>query len=548
MKICFSGGAGSVTGSSHLFEINGRKVLVDCGLYQGRDAKEKSNDNFLFTPAEIDFLLVSHAHIDHTGRIPMLYKKGFRGRIFCTPPTLDLCKIMLLDSAYIQEQDAERDNRKRARKGEAPEVPLYTARDAENVLKLFKAKPYNEVFELFPGLKVRFTDSGHMLGSSFVELFIQEAGKEPMIVAFSSDLGNHNIPLVPEPSKIKEADILLLESTYGDRFHEPQENENEKLITIINDTIARGGNVVIPSFAVGRTQEIIYILNQYSENGKLDPNVKVVVDSPLASKATDVFKKYIAYMDSETQEHIKHGDNVFEFKGLSFTETVDDSKALNLNPNGQVIISASGMAEAGRIRHHLKHNLWRPESSIVFVGYQAEQTLGRILLDGAKEVRIMGEDVQVNAPIYSLTGLSGHADRKGLMNWVDAFEKKPSKIYLVHGDEEAQLSLKAALEDKGYYVETPGYGQNLEVTCTGDITNPTATRIVTAEEIKTRGIDQIKQGTYLQKKDSPRGIPFETGNERLKEQLVSRINEMNVDNMPKEDILKELAVILYGSK
>ena len=548
MKICFSGGAGSVTGSSHLFEINGRKVLVDCGLYQGRDAKEKSNDKFLFTPAEIDFLLVSHAHIDHTGRIPMLYKKGFRGRIFCTPPTLDLCKIMLLDSAYIQEQDAERDNRKRARKGEAPEVPLYTARDAENVLKLFKAKPYNEVFELFPGLKVRFTDSGHMLGSSFVELFIQEAGKEPMIVAFSSDLGNHNIPLVPEPSKIKEADILLLESTYGDRFHEPQENENEKLITIINDTIARGGNVVIPSFAVGRTQEIIYILNQYSENGKLDPNVKVVVDSPLASKATDVFKKYIAYMDSETQEHIKHGDNVFEFKGLSFTETVDDSKALNLNPNGQVIISASGMAEAGRIRHHLKHNLWRPESSIVFVGYQAEQTLGRILLDGAKEVRIMGEDVQVNAPIYSLTGLSGHADRKGLIDWVDAFEKKPSKIYLVHGDEEAQLSLKAALEDKGYYVETPGYGQNLEVTCTGDITNPTATRIVTAEEIKTRGIDQIKQGTYLQKKDSPRGIPFETGNERLKEQLVSRINEMNVDNMPKEDILKELAVILYGSK
>lgn len=537
-----------MTGSSHLFEINGRKVLVDCGLYQGRDAKEKRNDNFLFTPADIDFLLVSHAHIDHTGRIPMLYKKGFRGRIFCTPPTLDLCKIMLLDSAYIQEQDAERDNRKRARKGEAPEVPLYTARDAENVLKLFKAKPYNEVFELFPGLKVRFTDSGHMLGSSFVELFIQEAGKEPMIVAFSSDLGNHNIPLVPEPSKIKEADILLLESTYGDRFHEPQENENEKLITIINDTIARGGNVVIPSFAVGRTQEIIYILNQYSENGKLDPNVKVVVDSPLASKATDVFKKYIAYMDSETQEHIKHGDNVFEFKGLSFTETVDDSKALNLNPNGQVIISASGMAEAGRIRHHLKHNLWRPESSIVFVGYQAEQTLGRILLDGAKEVRIMGEDVQVNAPIYSLTGLSGHADRKGLMNWVDAFEKKPSKIYLVHGDEEAQLSLKAALEDKGYYVETPGYGQNLEVTCTGDITNPTATRIVTAEEIKTRGIDQIKQGTYLQKKDSPRGIPFETGNERLKEQLVSRINEMNVDNMPKEDILKELAVILYGSK
>lgn len=547
MKICFSGGAGSVTGSSHLFEINGRKVLVDCGLYQGRDAKEKSNDNFLFTPADIDFLLVSHAHIDHTGRIPMLYKKGFRGRVFCTPPTLDLCKIMLLDSAYIQEQDAERDNRKRARKGEAPEIPLYTARDAENALKLFKAKPYNEIFDLFPGLKVRFTDSGHMLGSSFVELFIHEAGKEPMIVAFSSDLGNHNIPLVPEPTKIKEADILLLESTYGDRFHEPQENENEKLITIINDTIARGGNVVIPSFAVGRTQEIIYILNQYAENGKLDPNVKVVVDSPLASKATDVFKKYIAYMDSETQEHIKHGDNVFEFKGLSFTETVDDSKALNLNPKGQVIISASGMAEAGRIRHHLKHNLWRPESSIVFVGYQAEQTLGRILLDGAKEVRIMGEDVQVNAPIYSMTGLSGHADRKGLMDWVDAFEKKPSKIYLVHGDEEAQLSLKAALEDKGYYVESPGYGQNLEVTCTGDITKPMATRIVTAEEIKTRGIDQIKQGTYLQKKESTEGIPFQVANERLKEQLIARINGLNVENMPKEEILKELAIVLYGS-
>lgn len=545
MKIDFSGGAGSVTGSSHLFEVNGRKVLVDCGLYQGKDARERSNENFLFNPGEVDFLIVSHAHIDHTGRIPMLYKKGFRGRIICTPPTKDLCNIMLLDSAYIQEQDAERENRKRARKGELPVDPIYSVRDAEKVLKQFETRDYKELFELYPGLKVRFSDSGHMLGSSFVELFIHEDGKDPIKVTFSSDLGNHNIPLVPEPDTIDETDILLLESTYGNRLHEPQEDENDKLIAIINETVNKGGNVIIPSFAVGRTQEIIFILNHYAELGKLDPKVKVIIDSPLASKATDVFKKNMSYMDAETQEYIKRGDNVFEFNGLDFTESVDDSKALNATRSGMVIISASGMAEAGRVRHHLKHNLWRPECAVVFVGYQAEQTLGRILLDGAKEVRIMGEDVQVNAPIYSLNGLSGHADKNGLMEWTGKFKKGPKKIYLVHGDEEARNSLQAALREKGYNVESAVYGEKVEINSLAELADPTETMMVTHDDISKIGVDEIKKGTLLRKKTFFDGIEYKPDAKDLKQKLITNLNKMDVNNLPKEEILKQLAKLIY---
>lgn len=545
MKIDFSGAAGSVTGSSHLFEVNGRKVLVDCGLYQGRDAREKSNDSFLFNPGEIDFLLVSHAHIDHTGRIPMLYKKGFRGKIICTPPTKDLCNIMLLDSAYIQEQDADRENRKRARKGELPIDPIYTVKDAEKVLKQFETREYNELFELYPGLKVRFSDSGHMLGSSFVELFIHEDGKDPIKVTFSSDLGNHNIPLVPEPTTIDETDILLLESTYGNRLHEPQADENDKLIAIINETVNKGGNVIIPSFAVGRTQEIIYILNHYAELGTLDPKVKVIIDSPLASKATEVFRKYISYMDEETQEYVKRGDDVFEFKGLDFTESVDDSKALNTTQSGMVIISASGMAEAGRIRHHLKHNLWRPECAVVFVGYQAEQTLGRILLDGAKEVRIMGEDVQVNAPIYSLNGLSGHADKNGLMEWTGKFKVGPKKIFLVHGDEDARNSLQAALAERGYNVESAVYGEKVEINSLAEIADPKETMMVTHEEISKIGVDEIKKGTLLRKKTFFDGIEYKPESGDLKQKLISNLNKMDVNNLPKEEILKQLAKLIY---
>ncbi len=545
MKIDFSGGAGSVTGSSHLFEVNGRKVLVDCGLYQGKDARERSNENFLFNPGEVDFLIVSHAHIDHTGRIPMLYKKGFRGRIICTPPTKDLCNIMLLDSAYIQEQDAERENRKRARKGELPVDPIYSVRDAEKVLKQFETRDYKELFELYPGLKVRFSDSGHMLGSSFVELFIHEDGKDPIKVTFSSDLGNHNIPLVPEPDTIDETDILLLESTYGNRLHEPQEDENDKLIAIINETVNKGGNVIIPSFAVGRTQEIIFILNHYAELGKLDPKVKVIIDSPLASKATDVFKKNMSYMDAETQEYIKRGDNVFEFNGLDFTESVDDSKALNATRSGMVIISASGMAEAGRVRHHLKHNLWRPECAVVFVGYQAEQTLGRILLDGAKEVRIMGEDVQVNAPIYSLNGLSGHADKNGLMEWTGKFKKGPKKIYLVHGDEEARNSLQAALREKGYNVESAVYGEKVEINSLAELADPTETIMVTHDDISKIGVDEIKKGTLLRKKTFFDGIEYKPDAKDLKQKLITNLNKMDVNNLPKEEILKQLAKLIY---
>lgn len=539
MKILFSGGSESVTGSSHLFEIGGRKVLIDCGLYQGKDVKERENEQFLFDPASVDFVLVSHAHIDHTGRLPLLYKRGFKGKIYATEPTMDLCKIMLLDSAFIQEQDAERDNRKRERKGMIPQTPLYTVKDAEEVLKLFTGKKFGEIFELYPGLKVRFTDSGHMLGSSFVELFIQEEGRPEIKVAFSSDLGNHNIPLIKEPTSIDEADILLLESTYGNRLHEPQANENEKLIRIINDTVRRGGNVVIPSFAVGRTQEIIYILDEYAEKGLLDPQVRVIVDSPLASKATEVFKNYTEYLDDEAKALMAKGDDIFDFRQLSFTETVDDSRLINEKRSGNIIISASGMADAGRVRHHLKHNLWREECSVVFVGYQAEGTLGKMLLDGEKDVKLFGEEVHVEAKIYQMSGLSGHADRNGLIEWTDKFKEKPKKIYLVHGDPEARESLAGALLQKGYNVESALYGKTVEINNVSEIAPVESTMTVTPEMIRREGMKRPSRGIEYKPETK-------VSDSVLRDEIIRMLNSKDVDKMPKEELLKELAVIIYG--
>jgi len=451
MRIEFSGGAGTVTGSSHLLRVKDKRVLLDCGLYQGRDEKDRGNDVFAYIPSTIDYLILSHAHIDHSGRIPLLYKRGFRGKVIATPPTVALCRILLMDSAYIHEQDAEWENKKRQRKGLGPIEPLYTAKDAEGALTLLETVDYNHPTELFEGFKMNFLEAGHMLGAAITEMFIQEEERKIKLV-YSGDLGNQGIPLMKEPVEVTEADFLIMESTYGNRLHPDILLEHEELIKIINDTYRRGGNVIIPSFAVGRTQELLYILNEFQAAGKLARGVKVYVDSPLASKATAIFKEYSSYFDAESQAKMKKGDHVLEFSNLFFTESVEDSMKLNRTQKGCVIISASGMATAGRIRHHLKHNLWRSECSVVFVGYQAEGSLGRIIQDGLKHVTLFGEEIAVNAKIHSFSGLSGHADRKGLYNWVKAIRKGPKEIFLTHGDSEASEALKELLANDGYNV------------------------------------------------------------------------------------------------
>lgn len=449
MKLEFYGAAGCVTGSCHILKVNGKNILLDCGLYQGKDEKERGNDIFAFNPKEIDYVILSHAHIDHSGRIPLLYKQGFKGEVICTEGTMDLCNVMLPDSGHIQEMDVEWKNRKRIRQGLDLLEPLYTAKLAELSMYLFRGYPYDQLVEVFDGFKVRFRDGGHLLGSAIVELFIKEEGKEEVKIVFSGDLGNKNIPIIKDPTIIDYADYLIMETTYGDRLHKNIDEQLEQLVFIIKDTFKRGGNVVIPSFAVGRTQELLFALKKHLDSEKLK-DLLVYVDSPLAMESTKIFHKYSKYYDGEAKKYIDSGSDPLEFEGLQFTQSPEESASINKIQSGAIIISASGMCDAGRIKHHLKHNLWRKESSIVFVGYQAEGTLGRIILDGAKKVKIFGEEIAVNASIYSLQGLSGHADRQGLADWLESFQEKPKEVLLVHGDEEAQKSFKEMIKARGY--------------------------------------------------------------------------------------------------
>ncbi|MEK6265523.1 MAG: MBL fold metallo-hydrolase [Clostridium sp.] len=449
MKIQFYGAAKTVTGSCHILHINGKTVLLDCGLYQGRGEKEFGNEEFDFNPKEIDYVILSHAHIDHSGRIPLLYKMGFKGEILSTEATMDLCSIMLPDSGHIHESEMEWKNIKRKRQGLKAIEPLYTVKWAERSLDLFRAFPYDEIIEVFYGLKIRFRDAGHLLGSAIIELYMTEENKEEVKLVYSGDLGNINKAIIKDPTIINYTDYLIIETTYGNRVH-PEIRENLKeLLKIIKETFARGGNVIIPSFAVGRTQEILYELNKYVENEDLK-DIKVYIDSPLAIRATKIFESHNEDYDKEAKELVMKGDYPFRFDGLNFSVSSNDSMELNKIESNAIIISASGMCDAGRIKHHLKHNLWRPESSLVFVGYQAEGTLGRYIRDGAKTVKIFGEQIAVKAHIYNLEGLSGHADRNGLFNWIESFMEKPKEILLVHGDKEAQESFQELLDSNGY--------------------------------------------------------------------------------------------------
>lgn len=469
MKITFLGATKTVTGSNFLVEGAEKKFLVDCGMYQGSSKDEmKNNEPFPFNVKDIDFMLLTHAHIDHSGRIPKLYVEGYRNPVITTKATKDLCSIMLPDSGHIQEQEISWRNKKRMREGKEALPPLYTAEDAIQTMEIFKSVNYDEIVEVDPNIQVRFNDAGHMLGSAIIEVWVTENGKQTKAV-FTGDLGNNDIPLLSSPTMIETADYLIMESTYGSRLHMRNDDKANLFLDIVSETLDKGGTVVIPSFAVGRTQEILYEINNLKDEHQDEVfkkkyqalmRVPVYVDSPLAISATEIFKENANLFDEETQEIIQRGDNPLEFPGLQFTRTADESKALNEKKESAIIISASGMCEVGRIKHHLKHHLWDSNSTILFVGYQAPGTLGRRLVDGEKMVRIFGEEIAVNARIEYIEGYSGHADQEWLLNFIYSFITKPKHIFLVHGEIESQEVLKEKiLENVNIPVTIPDYGQ-----------------------------------------------------------------------------------------
>jgi metallo-beta-lactamase family protein len=458
-KLTFRGGAGTVTGSCFLLETEQLRLLVDCGLFQGNRELRLLNYRSPLVPLNtIDYILLTHAHIDHSGLIPRFYKDGFRGKILATPATVSLCKIMLPDSGHIQEIESEWQSRKARRRGEKPVPPLYTAVDAINCLECFQAVPYEQETRLNDQVRVRFLDAGHILGSAIIEVWIRENGEETKIV-FSGDLGNTGSAIIRDPTPVAEADYLLLESTYGNRLHEPITDQSARLREIILETTRNGGNVIIPAFAVGRTQEILYALNGMVERREIPP-VPVFIDSPLAVSATEVFRECRECFDQETLELLQKGDDPLHFPSLTLVRSTEESRALNNYKGGAVIISASGMCDAGRIKHHLKHNLWRPECAVIFVGFQATGTLGRRILDGAKKVKILGEDINVAARVYSLPGFSAHADQQGLLNWVTGFTRQPRHIFVVHGEPEESAALAELIgRQTGIPTSIPQFGE-----------------------------------------------------------------------------------------
>lgn len=447
MRLIFIGADHEVTGSCHVLEVCGRYILVDCGMEQGTDDFEKAE--LPMNIADIDYVLLTHAHIDHSGMLPLLYARGFRGDVIATPATVDLCDIMLKDSAHIQMTEAEWKNRKGQRAGKEPVVPIYDMNDAEGVLEHFVSCDYDKVMDLCEGVKVKFSDAGHLLGSASIEVWINEDGEERKIV-FSGDIGNLNRPIIKDPSYINDADYVVMESTYGDRYHNADVDYVSELAGICQRTFDRGGNVVIPAFAVGRTQEMLYYFRKIKEEGLIKGHsFEVYVDSPLAVEATQIFNENMAEcFDQEAMDLVRNGINPLRFPGLTLSITSNDSIAINSDNKPKVIISASGMCEAGRIRHHLKHNLWRKECTVVFVGYQANGTLGRMLLEGASEVKLFGETIEVMAEIVKLEGVSGHADKAGLIKWITSFDDRLKQVFVVHGEDEVSTGFAKCLCDE----------------------------------------------------------------------------------------------------
>ena len=448
MKLTFLGATHEVTGSCYYLEACGKRLLIDCGMEQGKDWFV--NQPIPVAPGEVDMVLLTHAHIDHSGKLPLLVKQGFKGQIFSTEGTQQLCDIMLRDSAHIQEFEAEWKNRKAERAGKPEQEPMYTTEDAMAAMRCFVGIPYNEIKYIDDGIRIRFIDAGHLLGSASVEVWLTEDGQERHLI-FSGDIGNTDQPLIADPVYPEEADYVIMESTYGDRSHEKPADYVTELAQVLQTTFDKGGNVVIPSFAVGRTQEMLYFIRQIKEEKlvKGHDGFEVWVDSPLAVEATSIFLKRMYYdFDNEAKELLDKGINPISFDGLKLSVTSEESKLLNTNPNCKVILSASGMCEAGRIRHHLKHNLWREESTILFVGYQGEGTLGRMLLDGADKVKLFGEEVQVKARVLQLPGISGHADNNGLLRWIGNIKEKPRKVFVTHGEDSVCTLFAGRLRDE----------------------------------------------------------------------------------------------------
>lgn len=497
MKLTFCGGARTVTGSSFLLEAAGKKILIDCGMFQGaKKLRARNTGEYPYNPAEIDFIIITHSHIDHTGLIPRLVKDGFCGRVLSTPATKDLAKIMLPDSGHIQTMEAEWLTRKNMRAGKPPVEPLYTVEDAEASLRFFDAIPYYQQYAISPEILLKFYDAGHILGSAIVELHVSENGTREKLV-FSGDLGKSNQPIIRDPDVVEEADYLIIEGTYGTREHELEAQKLEILQKVIHDTVNRQGNIVVPSFAVGRTQEILYYLSQLMRDFKI-PNIPIYIDSPLAISATEIFSRHPECYDVQMRQLLHSGQDPFRFPEVIFTQTPQESQKINRIPGGAMIISASGMAEAGRIKHHLKHNLWRKESTILFVGYQAEGTLGRRILEGAKRVKVFGEEISVRAQVLAIDGFSAHADRSELMGWLNKFIRKPKQVILVHGEEDVLTQFSADIENElGLSTYIPNYLETLELkaSVTELTTTSQALARVKSREMMQEWLDLAKEFT-----------------------------------------------------
>jgi metallo-beta-lactamase family protein len=444
LKLKFLGGARTVTGSCFYMECNNLKFLVECGMFQGEDEEEINKAAFDFNPEEIDYVFVTHAHLDHSGMLPRIVKEGFKGRIITTSATKDLLEIMLYDSAHIQESDTEWLTRKALRAGKPPVIPLYTTEDVMNVMPLIDIKKYGEIFHIGNGIKYRFLDAGHILGSGILELWFQDSPKKKKIV-FSGDIGKKGNPIIKDPLNPVEADFIVMESTYGNRLHKPLKESIDELVDAVKTTIKRGGNVYIPSFAVGRTQDLLYILNNLVRKKRLY-NMNVYLDSPLAQEATKIYLSHPECFDEDAKKLFTTRDYNDSIK-LHFVQSAQESMALNKIKSGIIVIAGSGMCEGGRIRHHLKHNLWRSECSVIFVGFQGKGTLGRKIVDGEKTVHILGEEIAVKASIYTINGFSAHADQAELIEWISFFKDSP-EVFIVHGEEEVSMVFSSLVNER----------------------------------------------------------------------------------------------------
>ncbi|NLD39562.1 MAG: MBL fold metallo-hydrolase [Desulfatiglans sp.] len=462
IRISCMGGAGGVTGSSFLVEsAQGKKILVDCGLFQGNKQMELRNwADWGFNPKDISTLFLTHAHIDHSGRIPKLVKDGFSGRIITSPPTAELCEIMLLDSAHIQEMDAEWQTKKNKRQSRSGVEPLYITKDAEDAIRLFSSVERDNIIQVEPGIKARLRNAGHILGSSILELWLETNGGEIKIV-FSGDIGKQNQLIVKDPFEIFAADYLFIESTYGNRLHRSFDDSKAELMEAINHAVSNNEKVIIPAFAVERTQELIYILGEFQRNGKL-PDIPIYIDSPLAIKATQIFRKNRKYYDDEAMAIVKEGFDPFDMHNLRFTSATKESIAINDSHGSAIVIAGNGMCTAGRIKHHLKHNLWRKGASIVIVGYQADGTTGRKIVDGARSVKIFGESVDVNAKAFTIGGFSAHADQNDLLDWVGNFRESKPRVFVIHGEQSSSKIFAEKIKSSfGFEVHIPSYRERL---------------------------------------------------------------------------------------